>query len=163
MNWEAIAAGGELLAALAVLVSILYLARQIRQSAAAAVVAVNQGTAVSFQGINVLLASSPDLADIIMRGAETRSVLTPAEVLRYDCFMLNFFNVVENVRLQETTLGVFSREREELLVSVLRKRLVFPGVLEWWLENSDDFVTEFVGWVESIRASSPQVSEPTAG
>jgi len=160
MNWDAIAAAGELLAALAVLVSILYLARQIRQSAVASVSDVNQGTAQSFQGINELLASSPDLADIMVRGAASRSALSPAEVIRFDSLMTNFFNIIENVRRQESTMGLFTREREEGLATTLHKRLVIPGVSEWWVENTDDFSAEFVQWVEATRAAAQQGVEP---
>ena len=159
MNWDAIAAAGELLAALAVLVSILYLARQIRQSAAATVSDVNQGIAQSFQGINELLASSPDLADIMVRGAASRSALSPAEAMRFDSLLTNFFNIIENQRRQESTTGLLTHERDQELTTVLHKRLVIPGVLEWWVENTDDFSAEFVRWVESTRAAAQQGDE----
>ena len=158
MNWDAIAAIGEILAALAVLISILYLARQIRQGTVASISDLRQGTSQSFQGINELIAGSPDLADILVRGATSRSDLSPAESVRFDCLMLNLFNIFEHVHRQESTAGILNARREEELAVVLRKRLVIPGVLEWWSENTGDFSVEFVRWVE--RAAAQQGDEP---
>ncbi len=158
MNWDAIAAIGELLAALAVLISILYLARQIRQSASASTANLYQGTAQSFQGINELVAGSPDLADIIARGAVSRSDLSQAESVRFDALMTNFFNIMEHVHRQESTAGILDAQREEELAVVLRKRFIWPGVSEWWTENTDDFSVQFVQWVE--RDAAQQAVEP---
>jgi hypothetical protein len=157
MNWDAIAAVGELLAAVAVLISILYLARQIRQSTTASVLSLHQGISQAYQGINELIAGSPDLADIIVRGATSRADLSPAEIIRFDCLMTNFFNIIEHVHQQESGAGILTSQSEEMLAAVLRKRLVFPGVSEWWLENVDDFTIEFVEWVN--RTAAQQVDE----
>jgi len=158
MNWNAIAAIGELVAALAVLISVLYLARQIRQSALASVGDLRQGISQSFQGANELLAGSPDLADIVMRGATSRSDLSQAEQLRFDSFMTNFFNIVENLHRQESSRNLFTSERSEEIAATVRKRLVFPGISEFWSENTD-FSAEFVQWVEASCAAAQQADE----
>ena len=160
MNWNAIAAVGEIVAAVAVLFSVLYLARQIRQSATASVSDLHQGVSQSFQGINELLAGSPDLEDIIVRGAATREVMTPSETVRFDSFMTNFFNIVENWNRQYSSRGLSTPQHKEVIAAVVRKRLAFPGVAEWWVENTDDFTAEFVRWVESVRAAAQQANEP---
>jgi hypothetical protein len=160
MNWNAIAAVGEIVAALAVFVSVLYLARQIRESALASVSELHQGISQSFQGINELLASSPDLADIMVRGAFARSELSPAEMIRFDSLMTNFFNIVENLHRQYSSRGLFTPQRSEEIAATLRKRLIFPGVSEWWSENTDDFSAEFVQWVEASCAAAQQGVEP---
>ena len=160
MNWDAIAAVGEILAALAVLVSVLYLARQIRQSAVASVSDLHQGISQSFQGANELIAGSPDLADIIARGAVSRSSLSIAETLRFDSFMINFFNIIENLHRQYSSRGLFTPEQEEPIAAAVRKRIVYPGVAEWWAENTDDFTAEFVDWIETTCAAALQGVEP---
>ena len=160
MNWNAIAAVGEIVAALAVLISVLYLARQIRQSALASVSDLHQGISQSYQGANELLAGSPDLADIVVRGATSRSDLSQAEQLRFDSLMTNFFNITENLHRQESSRNLFTSQRSELIAATVRKRLVFPGVSEWWSENTDDFSAEFVQWVEASCAAAQQADEP---
>ena len=160
MNWDAIAAVAELLAAAAVLVSILYLARQIRQSAASSVSDVHKGISQSFQGINELVAGSPDLADILVRGGTSRSNLSPAETVRFDSLLMNFFNIIENLRRQESGMGIFTPQRDQFIATIVRKRLEFPGVREWWSESTDDFTADFVRWVEASAAAAQRAVEP---
>lgn len=156
MNWDAIGAGSEILAAIGVIVSLLYLAQQIRQSALASIVAINQGIADSFRGINELVASSPDLADIIVRGSASLDQLSLPEALRFGSAMTNFFNIIEHQHRQLVASGRFDRATSSMMRAVVRKRLAFPGVEEWWKQNTDDFDAEFVQWVESLgTASSP--------
>ena len=154
MNWDAIAAGGEVLAAVAVIVSVLYLAQQIRQNTVASVAAVNQGISDSFQGLNELVAGSPDLADILVRGAESLDQLSMPEALRFGSTMINGFNILEHQHRQLVVSGRFDQKESDLMAAVVRKRLMFPGIADWWQQNTDDFSEEFVQWVESVRAAA---------
>ncbi len=151
MNWDAIAAGGEVLAAVAVIISVLYLARQIRQSTAASIAAVNQGISDGYRGINELIAGSPDLADILVRGAGSLDQLSMSEMLRFGSAMTNGFNVIEHQYRQLVVSGRFDQQESAMLAAVVRKRLVLPGIATWWQQNTDDFTDDFVQWVESVR------------
>ena len=154
MNWDAIAAGAEILAAVAVVVSVLYLAQQIRQSTVASTAAVNQGISDSFRGVNELIAGSPDLADILVRGAESVAQLCPGEALRFSSAMTNFFNILEHQHRQFVISGRFDDKAAQEMAAVVLKRLALPGIADWWQQNTDDFSDEFVRWVESIRAAA---------
>ena len=56
MNWDAIAAVGELLGASAVLVTLIYLAVQIRQNTSAVATATYESTMTGFNDINIVVA-----------------------------------------------------------------------------------------------------------
>ncbi len=56
MNWEAIAAIGQVAGAAAVMFTLIYLAVQIRQNTAAVATATYEGTMSGFNDINVVVA-----------------------------------------------------------------------------------------------------------
>jgi len=62
MNWEAIGAVGELLAAVAVLRTLFYLARQVTEAKAAMWRQTSQDVNLVFNQIHNVVAASPELA-----------------------------------------------------------------------------------------------------
>ena len=101
--------------------------------------------------VNELIAGSSDLAEILVRGSESLDQLSMPEALRFASAMTNAFNVVEHWHRQLVASGRFNSEDSELMAAVVRKRLIFPGIADWWQQNTDDFSNEFVLWVESVR------------
>ena len=73
--------------------------------------------------------------------------------------MMNFFNIIENLIRQESSSNLFTSQRSELVAATVRKRLAFPGISEWWSENTDDFSAEFVQWVEASCTAAQQADE----
>ena len=67
MNWEALGAISEILAAIAVVVTLAYLAKQIRQNSQAVEIAALRDTTDQWNQWSEVLATSPDLADIVGR------------------------------------------------------------------------------------------------
>jgi hypothetical protein len=65
MNWEAIGAFGEVIGALAVIGTLFYLARQIRQSTSTSQVSMNQTLTKSFETINDLVLSNPHIIETL--------------------------------------------------------------------------------------------------
>jgi hypothetical protein len=83
MNWEAISAVGRLVGAVAVLVTLIYLAVQIRQNTAAVATATCESTMIGFNDINVVVASHPLLASLLDRGRQSpESLQAPANAGR---------------------------------------------------------------------------------
>ena len=66
MNWEAISAIGQLIGALAVIITIIYLAIQMKQNTAAVATSTYESTMTGFNDINVIVASTPELASLII-------------------------------------------------------------------------------------------------
>ena len=93
MNWEAIGAVGETLGALAVLVTLVYLAVQIRQNNRnlheSTSAAVNQG----WGSINSRLSSDAQFAEIFIRGRDNLEALDPVELERFRAFVQDILNM----------------------------------------------------------------------
>ena len=117
MNWEAISAVGQLVGALAVLVTLIYLAVQIRQNTAAVATATYESAMTGFNDINVVVASHPSLASLLDRGCQSPDSLNAEEVVQFN-FLLRcyanqwwkLFKLYERGSLPGREWSIFARE-----------------------------------------------------
>jgi hypothetical protein len=93
MNWNAIGAIAELIGALAVVATLLYLATQIRQNVVSlrnsGAWAINEGLAV----LNGRVSTDAEFADIWMRGLENADSLNAVERERFRAFCMDMLNL----------------------------------------------------------------------
>ena len=137
MNWDAIAAVGEIIGAVAVVVSLVYLAAQIRQNTAqvesqarAQQVASTSSIHNTFTAFRSLIAGSADNADLWARGQADLSSLTPAERTRFDFLMVEMLWTFSMPWLF-VDQGILGEEYREVVRSSLRPYLG-PGAQAWW-------------------------------
>jgi hypothetical protein len=92
MNWEALAAVGQLVGALAVLATLIYLAVQIKQNTAAVATATYESTMTGFNDINVVVASHPTLASLFDRGCQSPDSLSKEEAVQFNFLLRCYAN-----------------------------------------------------------------------
>ena len=117
MNWEAITAVGELVGAAAVLITLIYLAVQIRQNTEAVATSTYESVMTGFNEINVVVASHPGLASVLDRGCQNPSSLDAEAVVQFN-FLLRcsanqwwkLFKLHERGSLPVTEWSIFARE-----------------------------------------------------
>jgi len=122
MNWDAIGAVGELLGATAVLVTLIYLAVQIRQNTSAVATATYESTMTGFNDINVVVAGNPALASVLDRGCQNPDLLTTEEIVQFN-FLLRcytnqwwkLFKLYERGSLPESEWSIFAKEAAQFL------------------------------------------------
>jgi len=83
MNWEALAAVGEILGAVAVFVTLLYLAIQVRQNTAAMTTSTYDSIISGFNDVNGIVVNNPEVASILHRGSADPGSLSDAEAIQY--------------------------------------------------------------------------------
>lgn len=151
MNWSAIGAIGEILAAIAVIVTLLFLAKQIRQNSQAVEIAALRDTTDHWNRWSEVLASSPELADVVARGNRSYRQLADDEALRYGAFVQMFFDCTESYR----TLAHDHRIEKDLevLESIVARRICENGFREWWSDNQGDYAPGFAAWTNGIIAA----------
>src|SRR5215470_9601515 len=98
MNWQAIGAIGEVVGAIAVVATLLYLARDIRQNSRSLAISALRDTTSNWNQWGNMIAASGDLAEIVARGNRALDELSEAEALRYGAFVQSFFDNVETFR-----------------------------------------------------------------
>ena len=98
MNWDAIGAVGEIVGAFAVVVSLVYVAAQIRHNTAAVRVSTHQGLLANQTAAQNIPAANPQVAELWQRADEDYDGLKPADKKQFTVFCLNMFNTFQSAR-----------------------------------------------------------------
>jgi hypothetical protein len=152
MNWDAIGALGEIVGAMAVVATLLYLSREIRHNARSLSIAALRDTTAQWNQWSDMIASSPDLAEVVAKGNQSIASLTEAESLRYGAYVQAFFDNVESYRVLVAEHEIY--RDLEVLRSIVGRRIGIPGFWAWWKDNSADYSNDFVDWIRTIRADT---------
>lgn len=138
---------GEMVGGIAVVVSLLYLAIQIRQNTRAIRSSSFHGVTDSFNQINNLLAHDEALARIFRIGLEDLEALSDDERIRFSFMFMSPFRVFETIYFQRTSGTVDPRlwDAEKRSMQFL---LSGPGSRAWWHANPLSFTAEFRSFIE---------------
>ncbi len=102
MNWEAVGAVGEILGTIAVLVTLLYLATQMRQNTRAMQVATYESVISGFNVLAMAAATDPALARIFDHGLDAPETLSDDEARQFSFVMRALCNQwMKLLRLRE--------------------------------------------------------------
>ena len=148
LNWDAIGAISEILAAIAVVVTLIYLAKQIRQNSQAVEISALRDATEQWNRWSEVLATSPQLAEIVSRGNKSYRDLPEVEALQYGAYIQMFFDCVESAR--ELALEHQVQKDVEVLETIVARRIGQPGFAEWWSENHMDYSADLTSWINSI-------------
>ena len=131
MNWEAIGAIGQIVGASGVVVSLLYLAVQIRADAKAKRASAVHGQVEAFRGFLHTLATDGELSSIYLRGIRDFSSLRDSELVRFTCTLGYLFRVFEEAYFlwKEGNLDPHVWHGFE---SPVKEMLAYSGVRDWW-------------------------------
>ena len=122
MNWEAISAVSELVGVTAVMITLIYLAVQIKQNTAAVATSTYESVMTGFNDINIVVASDPALASLLDRGCQNPSELNTEDVVQFN-FLLRcyanqwwkLFKLHERGSLPVTEWSIFAREAAQFM------------------------------------------------
>jgi hypothetical protein len=155
MNWEAITGIGEVLGAIAVVVTLLYLTREVRQNAKSLSISALRDTTAQWNHWSEMIATSDGLAEIVVRGNKSFHALSESEKLRYSAWVQSFFDNAESYR---SLVLDYEMDDKDLTVleSIVARRLLIPGFTAWWKENTTDYGDDFVAWIDSLQVDSKQ-------
>ena len=149
MNWEAIGALGQVFGAVAVVVTLLYVAREVRQSGRSLSISALRDTTAQWNHWSEMIATSADLAAIVSKGNKSYDDLSESESLRYGAFVQSFFDNVDSYRSLVIDYGM---DRDlTVLTKIVSRRIDIPGFKAWWAANTADYSDNFVSWIEAVR------------
>jgi len=158
MNWDAIGAIAELLGAIGVIASLVYLATQIRQSREQLSQNTRAVRANTYQESlllrdNALLPVAFDSATarLVLRGFAGQEELDAEEALRFNLWMTTVMSNIENTHYQ-LRVGFLEEERWDVHRHRMRELLTSPGGADWWRTSAfrRGASSEFVALVEEI-------------
>ena len=138
VNWDAVGAIAELVGAAAVVATLVYLANQIRHSSRSVEAATSHAIARARNEVNIAIAVSPELSDLLVRGGRDYASLQPEERQRYDLIAISGLNIMEDAYVQYSK-GFASRESWEENLTILSHQFAQPGAQEWWRDRAEFF------------------------
>ena len=149
MNWDAISAVAELFGAIAVVISLLYLARQLRQSAriegAASFRSIMDGVREVTNHMH-----APQNLETLTRGYRSRRSLPPDEMMRFDHLIGSLLNQVEATHMT-LEAQMYTEDAMANWVWFLRTRIFcFPGAREWWDEYKPGYEPASQAFIQRI-------------
>jgi len=158
MNWEAIGAIAELIGGLAVLVTLVYLALQVRQNNQMQRQQISAHQTNHYVANTHVLANNGELMHLFLK-ASTGEEMTQVERWRYGTFM---FGILEN--FQEMYFlhkaGVQYEFRWIGMQKSTYRYLTTPGGRAWWNSvREKQFVKEFSEYVDDLLAGKPPETE----
>jgi hypothetical protein len=162
MNWDAIGAIAELLGAVGVIASLVYLATQIRHGQEQMdrnTRALRAGTYQQFQqSLKEMILSQladPELGAIVNRGLADFEKLTDDEMHRFGLWHYVVMRDLDNAHYQYR-LGMFDEDRWQMSLGELRLLLESPGAVQQWKARRSVLSPEFVALVEEILGEEPE-------
>jgi hypothetical protein len=154
VNWEAVGAIGQLVGAVLVGVTLIYLALQLRQNTSALKSSTFVAMSTSMGLTMEVLATHSDLSPLLIKAQSGLDELSAAERARFGFLMMMAFRRVEMVVVQRH-LGFIE---QELIEGFERSALsVFgsQGARTWWEASKSAFSDLFAAWVDEKLASTP--------
>jgi hypothetical protein len=160
MNWEALAAVAETIGALGVIVSLVYLAIQVRQNTRAIRAQTYDSFVTQFRTWNEPMRADERMAERFHELIEDVESLSPEEQRHAIHVLFDFARLAENLHYQHAE-GMVSDAVWRGWENTFRAYLSAPG-FAWYLQQRRSFFApEFNAWVESLQETA-KVADPRA-
>ncbi len=165
MNWDAIGALGEVVGALAVIVTLLYLAAQTRQTGAAMREVMSRELTGQYDRLAESIIRDPKEAKMyeVATGDPMQVLDNPAgldddDLRIFALFMYRWFNSFHNQH-QAWRAGTLSQADRDKVVPVIRTFTATPASQDYWRWARDWFDPEFVEFVDGLIAETHRSEE----
>ena len=159
MNWDAVGAMGEIIGGGAVVVSLIYLAIQIRGQNSEALAASMHAVSEGFRDSIGSLAESPEVARIWIKSNNNPESLTDEELVQM------FAIAQRNFRVWEEAFGLFQAGRlhENIWSGINAQYAAFlshRGFSHVWTSRRESYDDEFRRYVDSLPRGVYRIRSP---
>jgi hypothetical protein len=158
VNWEAIGAIGQVVGAVAVVISLIYLAREVRRNTGATHLTAMRSMHDAYNHWIQLLAQYPDLNDLYNRGIHDFESLEGNDRGRFFVLMNGEFRNFEEIYHLKAK-GHLEEDVWHGWEAAMRDTNGYPGVQAWWRLRSHRFSEGFVKFVDQLQ----QTAKPPSG
>ena len=151
MNWEAIGAIGQIVGAFAVVISLIYLAREIeiRRNARAERLA-SMDSLIRWIGE---LVAHPHVRELYYRGIHDLKSLKGADRVGFNMLMAQLFRIYEEMYYQQLE-GHLNPRVWRGTEAPMRELIGYPGIQAWWRLRSHWFDEEFAKFINQQQQNS---------
>ncbi|MGR8946483.1 MAG: hypothetical protein ACU84Q_00445 [Gammaproteobacteria bacterium] len=147
----------EIVGAVAVVASVIYLALQIKKQTEEARLEASRDIASDFIDTLRTVSENPELAKILPKGVANYDALEGEERLRVNYYFAAIFRIAEQQFLH-TTHGSLDSVYFESFVLAFRGLLSNKGPQQWWGHNKDIFAPSFQAFVQSTLTETKKTA-----
>ena len=141
---------GELVAAIAVIVSLIYVGRQMKQNTEAVQISAAQEFVQMLNTFTADLGGSDEMAMIWYQGATDYKSLDKVKVIRFHAMAAQWMKIMES-SYQQWKRGAIDEDTWKGIVSIQQDTVVSSGLVEWEKVRGHWLGPEFRGWIKSLR------------
>lgn len=131
MNWDAIAAIADVVGAVGVIASLLYLAQQVRDSTRASSVEAKLASSRMYTDFIAMLVQKPELNDIFLRGRKDIESLNKDEYHRFSNMAFIAFSFFSAAYFQRSNKTLSDSDWFELK-AIIMYWVISEGFQSWW-------------------------------
>jgi hypothetical protein len=158
MNWDAAGAIGEILGAALVVVTLLYLARQVRLNTVATGSSTYQTHMEAWHALSAMIIENPKVADLLLSSEDESAVLDRVDQIRFEFLATKVFGLWEHLHL-DANAGLFSKAEAAVWDRYFGDLTNRPGFRSFWESNKAWYFDGFVAHVEGGHAAAPPTSD----
>lgn len=147
MNWEALGAIGEIVGAIGVVLTLAYLAVQIRHNSNAVRSSMRQAISTTQAEVGLQVAASADIRRALIRYRAGEPPCDPDEELAIEMFLRSTIRMWENQYHQHED-GTFDDAMWAGYVQVMRRNMEAPLAREFWKRHHALYSSDFAEFVE---------------
>lgn len=149
MNWDAIGAVGEIIGALAVFITLVYLALQIRQNTRAVHSSALDSTVNTISIARQSIYENDEVARVYLKGLATPEELDELERLKFRLLIHNLMLSQSNIFAQ-TKFSDLPISEWQAQTTVIKRVLDSPGGSWFWSEYAQEFDEDFRAEIDRI-------------
>jgi hypothetical protein len=153
MNWDAVGAIGENVGAIGVIVSVMYLALQVRKQTDESRLAASRELAEMFGNAMDRITDNLEFTSIYLKACQNYNELPNTERLWASFVFQRFCRIMEQQRLHLIN-GNVDPVYFESLHSAWLEWLTFPGAQQWWAVCKNMFGEEFKKYTDELIAEA---------
>jgi hypothetical protein len=154
MDLDTLAKLGEFVGGFFVVISLIYLAHQVRQNTRSLKTENYARVLDRMSTLQANLAADADLSRILTMGAERPGSLTPAERLRFSWALYELFGAGEFM-YHQSRLRALPDEVWARWEATIRWWLSHPGMQAWWVARPAPLSSDFDAFAEEIMRDHP--------
>jgi hypothetical protein len=158
MNWEMLAALGQLAGVLVGIPSLIYLAVQIREQTKERRQSAVHALTVQWGDLTGSLHDNAETAAIFLRGLHSFNDLDTVSKLRFSAFFNRLINIFEGMYFSHRQ-GLLTGSSWRAVERTMSDLIAYPGVQQWWETRRHWHTEEFGRVVDAITAKG---SKPKA-
>ena len=153
MNWEAISAIGQIVGAFAVVISLIYLASEVRRNTRATQLAAMRSMHDAFNRWIQQLTERPDVRELYYRGIHDFDSLKGADLVGFSTLMNQLFRTLRRC-ITSSLAGHLEKGVWHGWKRPIASFNAYPGVQAWWRLRSHWFSEEFVKFVNQLQQTA---------